>query len=148
MKKRRSITNRIQVSFVIRGGYVPEKFESANTKNAILGLNLWYFYWYSLFFPVFGPTNSQNRECQIREKRGTSVLIKVHIVKNVLTYLIERLKSSKNRTSNVWVSKTSIYLVWGVCLLLNDAKWNEFWPNRFIEFQSSQSNSKFVFQIL
>ena len=29
-----------QVSLAIRGGYIPEKFGSENTKTAVLGLNL------------------------------------------------------------------------------------------------------------
>ena len=43
----------IQVSLGIRRGYVPEKFGSANTKTAVLGLNLRKFPCYSRFSPVF-----------------------------------------------------------------------------------------------
>ena len=45
--------NVVQVSLAIRGGYVPEKFGSSNTKTASVGLNLCKFPWSLQFSPVF-----------------------------------------------------------------------------------------------
>jgi len=57
----------IQVSLAIRGGNVPGKSSTTNTKTAILSLKLAKNDSFPLLFAVFKPTNSQNREYQTRK---------------------------------------------------------------------------------
>ncbi len=56
---------RVQVSLAIRGGYVPKKSSSANTKATVLSLKQAKIAKKSNFpslFAVFASANSQNRE--------------------------------------------------------------------------------------
>ncbi len=48
------------------GVYIPKKFETANTKTAILSEHLQKKFHHLRFCPVFWPANSQNRECVVR----------------------------------------------------------------------------------
>ena len=51
-----------QVSFPIRGAYVPEKFSTVNTKSAILSINSAKNSNFPSLFDVFKSSNSRNRE--------------------------------------------------------------------------------------
>ena len=53
---------RIQVSLAIRGGYVPDKFQTENTQTNILGLNQPNKSSFPSLFTVFKAVNSQNRK--------------------------------------------------------------------------------------
>ena len=55
---------RIKVSLAIRGGYVPYKSQTPNTKTGIFGLNEAHL---SYKWQFFESVNSQNREYQNRE---------------------------------------------------------------------------------
>jgi len=60
----------IQVSLTIRGGYVPGKFSTANTKTPVLSLKRLNFAKngsFPLLFTVFKSMNSQNRKYQTRK---------------------------------------------------------------------------------
>ena len=65
-----SIWFNLQISLAIRGGYVPDKSQTVNTKTNILRLirliqteNISFL----LLFAVFESVNSQNRDYQGRE---------------------------------------------------------------------------------